>query len=98
MIFQIKCVYQPKSQFISQCCSFISQNLVISANSAPLSAKIPIYQPTLHPYQPKSRYISQLCTLISQNLVISANSAPLSAKISLYQPTLHPYQPKSRYI
>ncbi|MED3795529.1 hypothetical protein P4571_24235, partial [Niallia alba] len=73
--------------YISQLCTLISQNLVISANSAPLSAKIPIYQPTLHPYQPKFQFISQLCSFISQNLVISANSAPLSAKIPIYQPT-----------
>ncbi|NMO77865.1 hypothetical protein HHU08_12740 [Bacillus sp. UniB3] len=60
----------------------ISQNSDISANTAWISAKISIYQPTLLGYQPKFRYISQHNLDISQNSDISANTTWISDKAS----------------
>jgi len=70
----------------------ISQNFDISANTAWISAKISIYQPTQLGYQPKFRYISQHSLDISQNFDISAKAAWISAKVSIYQPTQLGYQ------
>ncbi|MBQ6447599.1 MAG: hypothetical protein IJJ10_09095 [Bacillus sp. (in: Bacteria)] len=69
----------------------ISQTSNLSANSSWISAKLPIYQPTLHGYQPNFQFISQLFMDISQ-------TSDLSAKLLIYQPTLHKYQPNPQFI
>ncbi|UTI42827.1 hypothetical protein [Niallia sp. RD1] len=53
----------------------ISQTSDLSANSSWISAKLLIYQPTLHGYQPNPRFISQFFTNISQTHNLSANSS-----------------------
>jgi len=53
----------------------ISQTSDLSANFAWISAKLLIYQPTLHKYQPNPRFISQLFINISQIHDLSANSS-----------------------